>query len=174
MGDAAEFKSFLQEFFSVEQSKQIFELYDATSDHEFALTQSNSDVCLTCPTFAIADTAAGAMVDVSVYYFEYNPLNKNRAIHGSEIPFVFGNEMDVEGYPFDEAMSAQMMETWVSIGKGTASLPSWDKDKKTLVISDPTKIQTHPQAEKCKFWESVDVALRHSYCNGAPPPSVLI
>jgi len=161
--DASAYESSLVEYgFSASEAQQISGEYEASSDAAHAFWESTAHLCVTCPAITLADMAQGK---AHMYYFMYN----GNALHGAEVPFVFGNE--AAGWGFDKALSDQMMQYWLTL----ENLPVWSDSHEVLNIADTITQAPHPIYDKCQFWNTFDNQKRVNYCNGVKPnPTVLL
>jgi len=164
-----DFKAFIAELmeynFTEEEANDVAKFYSADSDPANAFYLSTSDVCINCPSMDLADYAGAAGFQSSVYYYDYG-----RAIHGAEIPMVFGNPTD--GLDYDAQLSQNMMKYWFTL----ENLPNWS-DKQALIIdSAGIRPGAHPVYERCQIWKQFDKQKPFDYCNGHKPsgPSTIM
>jgi len=133
-----------------------------------AYVRVTTDSRFVCPSRDIARAAMHAQAQpVYRYFFQY-PATANGAVHGIELPFVFGtfSAIMVNGNPFmptatDLAISAAIQTDWTSFAKtGTpAGTPTWPT---YVVASDPTRTFAATPGEMdgirtadCDFWDQL-------------------
>jgi carboxylesterase type B len=80
--------------------------------------------------------------------------------HGSELPFVFGNDTFPLGKIGDSgaAISDAMVQAWTSFAKTdapTADWPAYDAADTELVFADSIAPATAQKSALCDFWDNL-------------------
>ncbi len=132
-----------------------------------ALVAVTTDQRFVCPSRAVARAAAqGARGPVFRYFFRYPANRLYGAIHGIELPFVFGSLDGIPGYtptPFERSLSDQMNRAWAFLagsgdpnGPGAPAWPAYDPAAdRTLVFDDPPAAADGIRTQTCDFWDAL-------------------
>ncbi|MEO8585085.1 MAG: carboxylesterase family protein, partial [Acidobacteriota bacterium] len=129
-----------------------------------------SDARFVCPARRIARAAvAGGSPSVYRYFFSYPANRLYGAIHGIELPFVFGSFSAVPGYTPDasaRALSDAMNAAWGRFasagdpnGAGVPAWPRYDAARdSTLVWDVPAAAREGIRTAACDFWDALTPA----------------
>jgi para-nitrobenzyl esterase len=132
-----------------------------------ALVAVTTDARFVCPSRRFARAAAaGGTPKVFRYFFSYPASRLYGAIHGIELPFVFGTLSSVPGYVPDataSALSEAMNASWARFaaagdpnGPGLTSWPAYDSAKdRTLVWDSPPGPADGIRTANCNFWDTL-------------------
>jgi para-nitrobenzyl esterase len=129
-----------------------------------ALSAVTGDAFFVCPARAVARAATIGGAPVYRYSFEHpleNPFMQGLGVfHGSELPFVFGNDTFPLGRIGDSgaADSAAMVEQWTSFAKTQipdASWPLYDTTDPYLAYGDTPMPATGLKTALCDFWDAL-------------------
>ena len=130
----AEYKAFLNGYIpDPHKAEKIYSVYylpdsfhEYPPDHniyELAWFTINADTCLTCPSLFMAnqiENVYGDAVDTYIYRFG-GPGNHGQylAPHGSEVPFVLSNEINMAFYDmqWNQTLSNEMTSAWTNFVK---------------------------------------------------------
>ncbi|MBL9016298.1 MAG: carboxylesterase family protein [Myxococcales bacterium] len=131
-----------------------------------AYVRLTTDARFVCPSREIARAAdRGQTAPVYRYFFQYRatPLG---AVHGLDVPFVFGTFDGVEtpsGTPYtptaaDLALSATMMGYWSRFARtgdpaGSPAWPVYAPTDPTLVFDTTTATLDGIRTQRCDFWK---------------------
>ncbi len=125
-----------------------------------------SDARFVCPSRRFARAAAGGGSPTFRYFFSYPANRAFGAIHGIEIPFVFGSFDAIPGYTPDapvRALSEAMNASWARFAAtgdpsvpGTAAWPAYDPVRdRTFGWDAPTASFDGIRSAACDFWDSL-------------------
>jgi para-nitrobenzyl esterase len=132
-----------------------------------AYVRVTTDARFVCPTRTVARNATAGQTDaVYRYFFEYadSPVG---AVHGLEIPFVFGtfDGILVNGVPYqptaaDLAVSAAVQADWTSFARtgtpsGTPTWPRWDATDPVRGFTATPDVEVGVRTADCDFWDSL-------------------
>lgn len=136
-----------------------------------AYVRLTTDQRFVCPSREIAaDLAAHQDAGVYRYFFRYGP-GVFGAVHGIELPYVFGTFDTVieNGQPYtptaaDLALSAAIQGAWTRFARtgdpaGTPAWPRYDATDPVLVLDDPLATATAIRDADCDFWKPIYDAL---------------
>lgn len=137
-----------------------------------AYVRLTTDARFVCPSREIARAAdAGQSAPVHRYFFQYR-VTPQGAVHGLDVPFVFGTFAGVEtpnGMPYtptanDLAVQAQVQGYWTRFARtgdpaGTPPWPLYDPTDPTLVFDTATSTTTGIRTANCDFWQTFYDAL---------------
>jgi para-nitrobenzyl esterase len=129
-----------------------------------AYVRLSTDLRFVCPSREIAETADTAQTEpVFRYFFQYDDPSPLGAVHGLDVPFVFGTFSAIlaGGSPYqptatDLAVSADVQRLWTELARtGTATgWPEYDgATDPTLVIDATLSTATGIRTADCDFWE---------------------
>ena len=117
-----------------------------------------------CPSREIASAVDGAQTEpVYRYFFQYRPSLRG-AVHGLDVPYVFGtfNAVLVNGVPYqpsatDLALSAAIQGYWTRFAHGgdpggTPAWPGYDATDPALVLDATLATTTAIRKADCDFW----------------------
>jgi para-nitrobenzyl esterase len=137
-----------------------------------AYVRVTSDARFVCPAREIARAAnAGQAAPVYRYFFDYSvsPLG---AVHGLELPFVFGTFdtlLTQSGQPYqpnatDLAVSAALQTAWTSFARTgipttTPTWPTWTAADPTLRLDATPSVADGIRTDDCNFWKPIYDAL---------------
>ena len=130
-----------------------------------AFVAVTSDARFVCPSRRFARAAAKGGSPVFRYFFSYPASRAYGAVHGVELPFVFGTLGDVPGYTPDAsalALSDAMNAAWARFaatgdpnGPGLPAWPAYDPTRDaTLVWDAPASAANGIRSAACDFWDS--------------------
>ena len=139
--------------------------YPPTPTPRLAYVRLTTDARFVCPSRQIARKAdAGQTAPVRRYFFSYAP-NALGAVHGLEIPFVFGTFDGIvtpNGQPYqptatDLALSSAMQGYWTRFARtgdpgGTPTWPLQGAGDPVLVLDRTITTATDVRAADCDFW----------------------
>ncbi len=129
-----------------------------------------TDSRFVCPSRRIARAAAaGGSPAVYRYFFSYPANRLYGAIHGVELPFVFGSFSAIAGYTPDasaRALSDAMNAAWARLaaagdpnGAGVPAWPRYDAARdSTLVWDAPAAARDGIRTAACDFWDALTPA----------------
>ncbi|MBA2542689.1 MAG: carboxylesterase family protein [Deltaproteobacteria bacterium] len=130
-----------------------------------AFVRLTTDARFVCPSREIAKAVDAAQTSpVYRYLFAYRPTLAG-AVHGLDVPFVFGtfDSIIVNGVPYmpsatDLAVSAQFQERWTRFARtgdpgGTPAWPAYTTADATLVIAADVITVDGIRTADCDFWE---------------------
>jgi para-nitrobenzyl esterase len=134
-----------------------------------AFVAVTTDSRFVCPsrTYARAAASAGG-AKIFRYFFSYPANRPYGAIHGIELPFVFGSFSSIPGYVPDAsatALSEAMNASWARFaatgdpnGAGFTPWPAYDPARdSTLVWDSPAGPSDGIRAANCNFWDALQV-----------------
>jgi para-nitrobenzyl esterase len=137
-----------------------------------AYVRVTTDARFLCPSREIARAAdTGQSQPVYRYFFQYDDPSPFGAVHGLDVPFVWGtfSAVDTPNGPYqptatDLAVSASMQSAWTSFARDGApttdpSWPTWDATDPTLVIDAETSTMSGIRTDDCDFWKPIYDAL---------------
>jgi len=134
-----------------------------------AFVRATTDARFVCPTRSMARAAhTGSQPPVYRYLFD-DPASPFGAVHGIEIPFVFGTFsalLTPTGQPYqptatDLAVAAAVQADWVSFAKtgapsGTPAWPAWDTtDPARHYTAAGADVQVGIRTDDCDFWDNL-------------------
>jgi para-nitrobenzyl esterase len=125
-----------------------------------------SDSRFICPSRQYARAAARGGSPAFRYFFSYPANRFFGAVHGTEIPFVFGSFDAIGGFTpnaTEEALSESMNAAWARFaatgdpnGAGLPAWPPYDAAKdSTLVWDAPAEGVDGIRTSACDFWDSL-------------------
>lgn len=138
-------------------TSQIEKLYPAGSHPQVTYAQINADLCLVCGTTYEASLWSRAKVPVYMYSFGYGV-----AVHGSEVPMVFGWKTPFGFGAKAPYISRTMMSYWTQLAKtanpnggGTPKWAKWTDATSPYMYFDNhgAKQRTHFKTTQCNFWK---------------------
>jgi carboxylesterase type B len=131
-----------------------------------AYVRLTTDSRFVCPSREIARAAdAGQTASVYRYFFQYRatPLG---AVHGLDVPFVFGTFSGIEtpsGTPYmpnatDLALSSTIQGYWTRFARtgdpgGMPAWPAYGANDPTLVFDATTSTTNGIRTAACDFWQ---------------------
>ena len=129
-----------------------------------------SDSRFICPSRRFARAAAKGGSPVFRYFFSYPASRLYGAVHGIEIPFVFGSFDAFAGYApsaAERALSESMNAAWARFaaggdpnGEGLPHWPAYDPVRdRTLVWDLPSGPVDGVRTDVCDFWDSLVASL---------------
>ncbi len=143
---------------------QVLAHYPPTPTPRAAYVQVTTDSRFVCPSRQIARHAdAGQAAAVYRYFFTHRATALG-AVHGIEIPYVFGtfDSIVVNGQPYqptaiDLRLTAAMQGYWTRFARtgdpgGTPAWPIYDPSDPVIVLADPVTTATGIRASLCDFW----------------------
>lgn len=131
-----------------------------------AFVAVTSDARFVCPSRRIARAAAKGGSPTFRYFFSYPASRLYGAVHGVELPFVFGSFAAIPGYTPDAealALSDAMNGAWARFaaggdpnGPGLPPWPAYDPARDaTLVWDAPASAANGVRTAACDFWDSL-------------------
>lgn len=131
-----------------------------------AFVAVTSDARFVCPARRFARAAARGGSPVFRYFFSYPASRLYGAVHGVELPFVFGSFGAIPGYTPDAAalaLSDAMNGAWARFaaagdpnGPGLPAWPAYDAARdSTLVWDAPASAANGIRTDACDFWDSL-------------------
>ena len=132
-----------------------------------AFVAVTTDARFVCPSRRFARAAAtGGSPKVFRYFFSYPANRLYGAIHGAELPFVFGSLASVPGYVPDaaaKALSEAMNASWARFaatgdpnGSGLPAWPAYDPVRDSTLDWDTPAIAVDGiRTSSCDFWDSL-------------------
>ena len=124
-----------------------------------------TDSRFVCPSRRYARAAAKGGSPVFRYFFSYPASRVYGAVHGVELPFVFGSFDAIPGYTPDaaaKALSEAMTGSWARFaevgdpnGPSLTPWPAYDPARdRTLVWNVPASAADGIRTAECDFWDS--------------------
>lgn len=142
----------------------VFAQYPPTPTPRAAYVRLTTDARFVCPSRQIARHAdAGQTRPVYRYFFQY-AASAFGAVHGLDVPYVFGtfDAILVGGQPYqpsatDLALSAAMQGYWTRFARtgdpgGTPAWPVHDATDPVLVLDRTVTTATAVRGADCDFW----------------------
>jgi para-nitrobenzyl esterase len=134
-----------------------------------AFVAVTTDARFVCPSRRFARAAAKGGSPVFRYFFSYPASRVYGAVHGVELPFVFGSLSAVPGYTPDataRALSEAMNGAWARFaaagdpnGPGLPYWPAYDPiPDRTLVWDAPASVAEGIRTAACDFWDALVAA----------------
>jgi len=131
-----------------------------------AYVAATTDARFVCPSRRFARAAAKGGSPVFRYFFSYPANRLFGAVHGIEIPFVFGSFGSIAGYAPDPAalaLSEAMNASWARFaatgdpnGAGPTPWPAYDAARdRTLVWDAPGAVADGIRTAECDFWDAL-------------------
>ncbi len=125
-----------------------------------------SDARFICPSRRFARAAAKGGSPVFRYFFSYPASRLHGAVHGIEIPFVFGSFDAIPGYApsaAERALSESMNAAWARFaaagdpnGAGLTAWPAYDPLRdRTLIWDSPAGAVDGVRPDACNFWDGL-------------------
>lgn len=125
-----------------------------------------TDARFVCPSRRFARAAAKGGSPVFRYFFSYPASRLYGAVHGIELPFVFGSFAAIPGYSPDatvRTLSESMNASWSRFAAtgdpavpGGAAWPAYDPVRdRTFVWDAPSASVDGIRTEACDFWDSL-------------------
>ncbi|MRR11763.1 hypothetical protein EG835_04695, partial [bacterium] len=125
-----------------------------------------SDARFICPSRRFARAAASGGSPTFRYFFSYPASRLHGAVHGIEIPFVFGSFDAIPGYTpgaTERALSESMNASWARFAAtgdpsvpGSAAWPAYDPARdRTFVWNVPSESIDGIRSEACDFWDAL-------------------
>lgn len=164
----AAYQSLVRVQFGTTLGDQVLAQYPASrfSTPRAAYVRVTTDARFVCPSREIARAAdAGQTQPVYRFFFQYAGTSPLGAVHGLEIPFVFGTFSEIEtpsGATYqptatDLAVSAAMQQAWTTFARtgtpqSTPAWPAWTPADATLVIDAPATTTDGIRTADCDFW----------------------
>jgi para-nitrobenzyl esterase len=132
-----------------------------------AYVRLTTDARFVCPAREIAKAAdAGQSAPVHRYFFQYRQPSPFGAVHGLDVPFVFGtfdaiklmNGSSYQPTATDLAVSAAMQGYWTRFARtgdpaGAPPWPVYDATDPTLVIDATPSTMAGIRTAACDFWQ---------------------
>ena len=129
-----------------------------------AYVRLTTDARFVCPSREIAKAVDAGQTDaVYRYFFQYRQPSPLGAVHGLDVPFVFGTFDGIElpnGGTYtptatDLAVSASMQTAWTEFARtGTPTgWPAYGANDPTLVIDATNSVANGIRTSACDFWE---------------------
>ncbi len=164
----------LRAFFGREGAKKVEAMYPAARDDEAAaqLSRVVTDSAFMAPTRRLARMLARAgRAPVYLYFFSrVSPAARFAglgALHGAEIPYVFGWRRGRRGYnAADERLSEVMQAAWTRFARAGdpngGDMPSWPayslKDEPYMEFGDEVKVGYRLRAAACDLFDELAAA----------------
>lgn len=131
-----------------------------------AFVAVTTDARFVCPSRRFARAAARGGSSAFRYFFSYPASRLYGAVHGVELPFVFGSFGAIPGYAPDAAalsLSDAMNAAWARFaaggdpnGPGLPAWPAYDAARDaTLVWDSPVSSADGIRTVACDFWDSL-------------------
>ncbi|MBK9967609.1 MAG: carboxylesterase family protein [Holophagales bacterium] len=125
-----------------------------------------SDSRFICPSRRFARAAAKGGAPTFRYFFSYPASRLYGAVHGVELPFVFGSFAAIPGYTPDAAarsLSEAMNASWARFAAtgdpnvpGVVAWPAYDGARdRTFVWDAPSASVDGIRTEACDFWDAL-------------------
>jgi para-nitrobenzyl esterase len=145
-------------------AEQVLAHYPPTPTPRAAYVRLTTDARFVCPSRQIARHAdAGQAAPVYRYFFQYAPTVLG-AVHGIDVPYVFGtfDAVIVNGQPYvptaaDLALSAAIQGYWTRFARtgdpaGTPAWPAQAAGDPVLVLDRTITTAAGVRAADCDFW----------------------
>lgn len=164
----AQYEAAVRAMFPQALADQVLVQYPASAfpTSRAALVRLTTDSRFVCPSREIARAAdAGQTAPAYRYFFQYREPNVLGAVHGFDVPFVFGTFDAVveDGPPYqptanDLAVAALMQRAWTSFARTgepstTPAWPAYDPSDPALAFDASPTIESGIRAGDCDFWE---------------------
>jgi len=150
---------------------QVIALYrrlypDLSPTYRWVRINTDSRTRMSAITLAERKAALG-QAPVFMYYFAWDTVGfggKYKAMHMSEIPFVFDNidraDIMTHGLPEARALAAKVADAWIAFAKtghpaaeGLPEWPAYSADKRaTMVLANESRVTVDPDSEIRQFW----------------------
>jgi len=137
-----------------------------------AFVRATTDGRFLCPSREIAHAADDGQTEpVYRYFFQYGDPSPFGAVHGLDVPFVWGtfDAVDTPSGPYqptatDLAVSAAMQGAWTRFARRgtpdtTPAWPVWDPTDGALVIDATLSTTNGVRTADCDFWKPLYDAL---------------
>jgi len=162
----AQYQAAVRAMFPQTFADQVLAQYPSASypTPRAAFIQLTTDSRFVCPSREIASAVDGAQTEpVYRYFFQYRPSLRG-AVHGLDVPYVFGtfNAVLVNGVPYqpsatDLALSAAIQGYWTRFAHGgdpggTPAWPGYDATDPALVLDATLATTTAIRKADCDFW----------------------
>ena len=153
-----------------EYADQVFKMFPANNDEEVnkAFADLFTVLLFAQPARFVAENLEQHTAPVYLYQFTRQPdmeeVKLLGAFHGIEIPYVFGNLKQNQGYDEkDFKLSDQIMDYWVNFaktgdpnGEGLPNWPVYSKEKdENLELGDEIKINTGLFKQACDLFDEM-------------------
>jgi len=163
----AQYISLVQSQFPQPLADAVLQQYPASAypSPRAAYVRMTTDARFVCPSREIAKAAdAGQAAPVYRYFFQYR-ASPYGAVHGLDVPFIFGtlDSILVQGQPYqpsatDLAVSSALQGYWTRFARtgdpgGTPAWPTYDASDPSLVIDATVSTTTAIRATNCDFWQ---------------------
>jgi len=133
-----------------------------------AYVRVTTDSRFVCPSREIARAAdAGQTAAVHRYFFAYGGSSPFGAVHGLDVPFVFGTfaAIQTQAGPYqptaaDLAVSSTIQKAWTAFARTgnpmtTPAWPTWAPTDPTLVIDASLSTMDGIRTADCDFWRPI-------------------
>jgi para-nitrobenzyl esterase len=130
-----------------------------------AFVRVTTDARFVCPSREIAAAVHAAQAEpVYRYFFQYRPSPLG-AVHGLDVPYVFGtfSAVLINGLPYtpsatDLALSAAIQARWAGVARagapgGTPAWPAYDDTDPALVLDATLSTTAAIRKADCDFWQ---------------------
>lgn len=125
-----------------------------------------TDARFVCPSRRFARAAASGGSPVFRYFFSYPASRLYGAVHGVELPFVFGSFAAIPGYTPDaaaRALSEAMNASWARFAAtgdpsvpGAVAWPAYDAARDRTFVWDASSASVDGiRTEACDFWDAL-------------------
>jgi para-nitrobenzyl esterase len=134
---ATEFKAlYLLYFRNATVVEELAQLYNASSNASLASILIGADLCVLCPAFTKVRQLTDRGFDAWAYYFTVNSAREGFAIHGAEVPSVFGRAVPPTFLPglgnvfaanFNQTVSDAMRRFWGAFARSGDPGEAWPR-----------------------------------------------
>ena len=157
---------------SEDKTREVIDIYSQTRKNPTEIFSAIfTDTYFRVPSIRFAEIQAKIQPDTYMYMFTYpSPVRKGSlgAIHAIEIPFVFGtldmprNALFPESNEETEAISAKMMDAWISFARtgnpNHENIPDWPQyqnNRATMIFGKDIKVIDDPYDKERAVWDDV-------------------
>jgi len=175
VANKAAYQTLIHTQFGTTLGDRILQQYPASrfATPRAAYVRVTTDARFVCPAREIARAAdAGQIAPVYRYFFSYAGPSPFGAVHGLDVPFVFGTfdaVVNAAGQPYvpsatDLAVSATFQSAWTQFARTgepgtTPAWPAWTPSDPTLQIDATLTTAEGIRTADCDFWKPIYDAL---------------
>ena len=157
---------------SEDKTREVLDIYGKTRKNPTEIFSAiMTDTYFRVPSIRFAEMQCNVQPNTYMYMFTYpSPVRKGSlgSIHAIDIPFVFGtldmprNDLFPESNEETEALSAKMMDAWISFARtgnpNHKDIPDWSQyrnDRATMIFGKDVKAINDPYDKERAVWDDV-------------------